>query len=97
MVGVAVTPLLGFALKDLLPVESGVVIDPAALIVAASYGLLVALVFAAGPLIRARNFAAMALMRSRLAPLRLPRQALRSEERRVGKEGVSTCRYRWAP
>src|SRR3546814_15113306 len=24
------------------------------------------------------------------------RQA-RSEERRVGKEGVSTCRYRWAP
>src|SRR3546814_1727107 len=21
----------------------------------------------------------------------------RSEERRVGKEGVSTCRYRWAP
>src|SRR3546814_11882246 len=24
-------------------------------------------------------------------------QALRSEERRVGKEGVSTCRSRWAP
>src|SRR3546814_16057909 len=23
--------------------------------------------------------------------------ARRSEERRVGKEGVSTCRYRWAP
>src|SRR3546814_20431904 len=23
--------------------------------------------------------------------------ALRSEERRVGKEGVSTCRYRWSP
>src|SRR3546814_17521568 len=22
---------------------------------------------------------------------------LRSEERRVGKEGVSTCRYRWSP
>src|SRR3546814_16196222 len=22
---------------------------------------------------------------------------LRSEERRVGKEGVSTCRYRWGP
>src|SRR3546814_18993122 len=35
---------------------------------------------------------------------RLPRQlalkpnlAVRSEERRVGKECVSTCRYRWAP
>src|SRR3546814_11004038 len=24
-------------------------------------------------------------------------EAARSEERRVGKEGVSTCRYRWAP
>src|SRR3546814_13068705 len=23
--------------------------------------------------------------------------AIRSEERRVGKEGVSTCRFRWAP
>src|SRR3546814_16186888 len=23
--------------------------------------------------------------------------ALRSEERRVGKEGVSSCRYRWSP
>src|SRR3546814_12495625 len=23
--------------------------------------------------------------------------ALRSEERRVGKEGVSTCRFRWSP
>src|SRR3546814_13977261 len=25
------------------------------------------------------------------------RQPGRSEERRVGKEGVSTCRYRWSP
>src|SRR3546814_15367764 len=25
------------------------------------------------------------------------RKFLRSEERRVGKEGVSTCRYRWSP
>src|SRR3546814_11780223 len=24
-------------------------------------------------------------------------RAVRSEERRVGKEGVSTCRYRWSP
>src|SRR3546814_6207645 len=30
-----------------------------------------------------------------LAPLR--RLALRSEERRVGKECVSTCRSRWSP
>src|SRR3546814_18114770 len=27
----------------------------------------------------------------------LPGALLRSEERRVGKEGVSTCRYRWGP
>src|SRR3546814_16815862 len=29
--------------------------------------------------------------------LRADRRAARSEERRVGKEWVSTCRYRWAP
>lgn len=75
-VGIAVTPVLGFALEDLLPVQSGVVIDPPALILAASFGLLVALVFAAAPLIRARSFPAMALMRSRVTPLRLQRQAL---------------------
>src|SRR3546814_10637217 len=27
----------------------------------------------------------------------LLKERARSEERRVGKEGVSTCRYRWAP
>src|SRR3546814_9351490 len=29
--------------------------------------------------------------------LRLQMNFLRSEERRVGKEGVSTCRSRWSP
>src|SRR3546814_4242108 len=29
--------------------------------------------------------------------LRLPITEGRSEERRVGKESVSTCRYRWSP
>ncbi len=67
--GVLVTPLLAQALGDLLPVRSGLVIDPAALIRAALFGLLVALVFAAPPLVRARHFPAMALMRSRVAPL----------------------------
>src|SRR3546814_15349691 len=34
-----------------------------------------------------------------MADLFLPEQGRRrrSEERRVGKEGVSTCRYRWSP
>src|SRR3546814_13641440 len=27
----------------------------------------------------------------------LPRRALRSDERRVGKECVSTCSFRWSP
>lgn len=75
VVGVAITPLLGMALQDLLPVESGLIIEPGALILAASFGLLVALVFAATPLIRARSFPAMALMRARAAPLAHDRQA----------------------
>src|SRR3546814_11772660 len=32
-----------------------------------------------------------------LAQSRMPLYLLRSEERRVGKECVSTCRYRWSP
>jgi putative ABC transport system permease protein len=67
--GVLVTPLLAQAMGDLLPVRSGLVIDPAALVRAALFGLLVALVFAAPPLMRARHFPAMALMRSRVVPL----------------------------
>ncbi len=67
--GVLVTPLLGAALKDLLPVEAGFVIEPAPLALAAAYGLLVAFAFAATPLLRARTFPAMALMRARVAPL----------------------------
>ncbi len=67
--GVLVTPLVSQALGTLLPVTPGFVIDPAALARAATYGLLVALVFAAPPLARARTFPAMALMRARVAPL----------------------------
>lgn len=67
--GVVVTPLLAQALGELLPVRSGLVIDPAALLRALLFGLLVALVFAAPPLMRARHFPAMALMRSRVSPL----------------------------
>src|SRR3546814_18102433 len=32
-----------------------------------------------------------------LGNLALLEQTIRSEERRVGKECVSTCRYRWSP
>jgi putative ABC transport system permease protein len=67
--GVLVTPLLAQALGELLPVRPGLVFDPAALGRAALFGLLVAVVFAAPPLARARHYPAMALMRSRVSPL----------------------------
>jgi putative ABC transport system permease protein len=74
--GVLVTPLLAGALQGLLPVESGFIISPPALLLAASYGLLVAFAFAAAPLLRARTFPAMALMRSGIVPLARDRRAL---------------------
>lgn len=68
-VGISVTPLLGQALQDLLPIEPGLVIDARALAIAAGYGALISLTFAAPPLVRARDFPAMALMRARVNPL----------------------------
>ena len=76
IVGLAVTPLLGIALQGLLPVQSGFTVEPLALLLASGYGLLVALVFAATPLLRARHFPAMALMRSRVVPLTRDKTAL---------------------
>lgn len=67
--GVLVTPLLARALGELLPVSTGVLVDPPALLRALAFGILVALVFAAPPIVRARDYPAMALMRSRVAPL----------------------------
>ncbi|WP_173425726.1 ABC transporter permease [Aurantiacibacter marinus] len=69
VVGVLVTPLLAGALGALLPVSNTLVFDPWALLRALLFGLLVALIFAAPPLIRARDFPAMALMRARVSPL----------------------------
>ncbi|MCJ2183282.1 ABC transporter permease [Novosphingobium sp. 1949] len=68
--GLSVTPLLARALSGLLPIDTGFTLSPTALATAAAYGLLVALVFAAPPLVRARSFPAMALMRARIVPLR---------------------------
>ncbi|MFA6219477.1 MAG: FtsX-like permease family protein [Erythrobacter sp.] len=74
--GIAMVPLLAQALRGLLPVSASLVIDPPALLLALAYGLLVALVFATPPLLRARNFPAMALMRARVTPLARDRAAL---------------------
>ena len=75
-VGVAIVPVLALALQGLLPVSSSVIIDPGAILLALAYGMLVALVFAAPPLLRARHFPAMALMRSRVSPLSRDPKAL---------------------
>lgn len=74
--GVAITPLLARALQGLLPVGTGIAFAAGPLLLALAYGLLVALVFAAPPLMRARRFPAMALMRARIAPLARDRAAL---------------------
>jgi putative ABC transport system permease protein len=74
--GLIATPLIGLALKGVLPVSPGVVFDPLALGTAAAQGLLIALTFAAPPLLRARAWPAMALLRAHVAPLRLPWRAL---------------------
>ncbi|GGD56523.1 FtsX-like permease family protein [Erythrobacter arachoides] len=69
LAGVLVTPLLAGALGALLPVSTDLSLAPWALLRAFAFGLLVALVFAAPPLARARVFPAMALMRERVSPL----------------------------
>ena len=74
--GLAVTPLLAVALEGLLPVASGFVVAPGAILLALAYGLLVAFVFAIGPLLRARRFPAMALMRARVSRLAADRRAV---------------------
>ncbi len=75
MIGVAVTPLIGRALAGLLPIAPGFVLDAPALALAAIYGALIAVSFAAPPLLRAREVPAMALMRARVSPLRAGRRA----------------------
>ncbi|MBM3596352.1 MAG: FtsX-like permease family protein, partial [Alphaproteobacteria bacterium] len=67
--GVLVTPLMGRLLEGLLPITPGFALDAGALAMASAYGLTVALVFSAPPLLRARGYPAMALMRARISPL----------------------------
>jgi putative ABC transport system permease protein len=74
--GLAATPLIGLALRGVLPVSAGLVVDPAALATAAAQGLMIALTFAAPPLLRARAWPAMALLRAQIAPPGQPWRAL---------------------
>jgi len=68
MLGVMITPLLARALSGLLPIPRGFTVDLGAMAIAATYGLLIALSFAAPPLLTARRIPAMALLRARVAP-----------------------------
>jgi putative ABC transport system permease protein len=69
LLGVGITPLLARALEGLLPIPPGFTVDAGALAVVGAYGLLIALTFAAPPLLDARRVPAMALLRARVAPL----------------------------
>jgi len=69
LLGVGITPLLARALEGLLPIPPGFTVDAGALAVAGAYGLLIALTFAAPPLLDARRVPAMALLRARVAPV----------------------------
>ncbi|MDE2302075.1 MAG: ABC transporter permease [Sphingomonadales bacterium] len=73
---VIVTPLLAQALAGLLPVDGAATLAPWALLRAAAFGLLIALVFAAPALAAARRFAAMALFRAGVERRRPGRGAL---------------------
>lgn len=64
VIGVGATPLIAQALRKVLPVAGGFAIVPRALLVSASYGLLIALTFAAPPLARVRGVPAMAVFRA---------------------------------
>ncbi len=68
VLGVGITPLLARALEGLLPIPPGFTVDAGELATAAAYGLLIALTFAAPPLLEARRVPAMALLRARVAP-----------------------------
>ncbi|WP_230291349.1 ABC transporter permease [Croceicoccus sp. Ery5] len=64
VLGYLAVPILASMLEGMLPVEARFSFDPLALLRAACFALLVALIFAAPPLIAAREVTAMALFRS---------------------------------
>jgi putative ABC transport system permease protein len=64
VLGYLAVPFLASMLEGMLPVEARFSFDPLALLRAACFALLVALIFAAPPLIAAREVTAMALFRS---------------------------------
>ncbi len=68
VIGALVPPLLIWMLGDALPVQPGLSFEPVALLTAAAYGLLVALIFTLPPLSRAKTQPAAALFRATVEP-----------------------------
>ncbi len=68
LAGALIPPALVAALGDALPVQPGLNIQPVALMTAAAYGLLVALIFTLPPLARAKTQPAAALFRATVDP-----------------------------
>jgi putative ABC transport system permease protein len=76
LAGMAAVPLVGRLAGAVLPVAPGFVVEPAALALAAGYGLLIALAFCAAPLAEAGRVPAAALLRGVLDPRRAGRRAM---------------------
>src|SRR5690606_18912480 len=64
LAGLLASPRTAQARGSLLPIRTGFPADPGALLRAAAFGMLVALIFAAPPIIRARQFPAMTILRA---------------------------------
>jgi len=64
--GIVAVPLVGLAVGAVLPVAPGLTVAPAPLLLAAAYGLLIALGFCAPPLVAAGRLPAAALLRGAL-------------------------------
>lgn len=77
LLGIAVPPLIENAYGDLLPIRAGIEVSPGSLGLAATYGFLVALIFALWPLGRVENVRAAVLFRESVSGTKgRPRKAI---------------------
>jgi putative ABC transport system permease protein len=77
LLGIAVPPLIENVYGDLLPIRAGIEVSPASLGLAATYGFLVALIFALWPLGRVENVRAAVLFRESVGGIKgRPRKAI---------------------
>ena len=70
LAGALLPPLVVSIAGDLLPIRPGLAVQPLPLILSATYGLLITLIFAVPPLARARREPAAAIFRARVDPVK---------------------------